>query len=74
MCRSIKRLRQPDQPATEAEIRAAALQFIRKVSGFNAPSQANREAFERAVEDVTVATQTLLTRLQPARKPVNEVS
>jgi hypothetical protein len=68
MCRSIKKLRLPDQPATEVEIRAAALQFIRKVSGFNAPSQANREAFERAVEEVASVTQALLAELPPARK------
>jgi hypothetical protein len=68
MCRSIKRLRQPEQPATEAEIRAAALQFIRKVSGYNAPSQANRAAFERAVDEVTSTTQMLLAELPPSRK------
>ena len=68
MCRSIKKLRVPDQPATEAEIRAAALQFIRKVSGFNAPSNANREVFEKAVDDVTAATSKLLEKLPPARK------
>ena len=67
MCRSIKRLRQPDQVATEGEARAAALQFVRKVSGFNAPSAANREAFERAVEEVTTSTMTLLAALPPAK-------
>jgi hypothetical protein len=68
MCRNIKKLRVADQPATEAEIRAAALQFIRKVSGFNAPSQANREAFERAVEQVASTTQVLLAHLPPPSK------
>lgn len=72
MCRSIKKLRQPDQPATEAEIRAAALQFIRKVSGFNAPSQANRDAFERAVAEVATATQSLLAVLPAVRAPLIE--
>jgi hypothetical protein len=70
MCRSIRKLRLPDQPATEAEVRAAALQFVRKVSGFNAPSQANRAAFERAVEEVTASIQVLLAELPPARASV----
>jgi hypothetical protein len=60
MCRSIKTLRRPDEPATEEEIRAAALQFVRKVSGFRQPSRANTEAFERAVDDVAGASQRLL--------------
>ena len=50
MCRSIKQLRRPDEPATPDEIQAAALQFVRKVSGFHAPSQANAAAFDRAVD------------------------
>ena len=49
MCRSIKTLRRPDEPATDDEVRAAALQFVRKVSGFRVPSQANEEAFNAAV-------------------------
>ena len=72
MCRSIKKLRLPEQPATEAEIRAAALQFIRKVSGFNAPSTANREAFDRAVDEVTAATSHLLQKL-PAARPARKL-
>lgn len=60
MCRSIKTLRRPDEPATEEEIRAAALQFVRKVSGFRQPSRANTEAFERAVDDVARASSRLL--------------
>jgi hypothetical protein len=65
MCRSIKTLRRPDEPATEDEIRAAALQFVRKVSGFRQPSRANTEAFERAVEDVAIASQRLLDAVAP---------
>ncbi len=68
MCRSIKTLRNAEIPATEEEIRAAALQFVRKVSGYRKPSKVNEEAFERAVEEVTRATQILLDGLkQPAR-------
>ncbi|HJS19384.1 MAG TPA: DUF2277 domain-containing protein [Anaerolineales bacterium] len=64
MCRSIKQLRNSDIPATEEEIRAAALQFIRKVSGYRKPSKVNEEAFERAVEEVAEATQRLLGELK----------
>ena len=60
MCRSIKTLRRPDEPATEEEIRAAALQFVRKVSGFRKPSRANAEAFDSAVEEVAAASRRLL--------------
>ncbi len=63
MCRSIKTLRRPDEPATEEEIRAAALQFVRKVSGYRVPSKANAEAFDAAVDDVTVASRRLLESL-----------
>ena len=62
MCRSIKTLRQ-EQPVTEEEIRAAALQFVRKVSGYRQPSRANAEPFQRAVDDVTEATERLLDRI-----------
>ena len=64
MCRSIKQLRSSDVPATEEEIHAAALQFIRKVSGYRKPSKVNEQAFERAVEEVTEATQRLLGELK----------
>lgn len=68
MCRSIKTLRSAEVLATEEEIRAAALQFVRKVSGYRKPSRVNEEAFERAVEEVTKTTQILLEGLkQPAR-------
>ncbi|MCW1969511.1 MAG: DUF2277 domain-containing protein [Anaerolineae bacterium] len=69
MCRSIKQLRQPETPATEAEVRAAALQFVRKVSGYRAPSRNNRAAFENAVDEISAATQRLLAQLQPAVSP-----
>ena len=59
MCRSIKQLR-GTEPATDEEIRAAALQFVRKVSGFRQPSRANAEAFDQAVEDVSEASSKLL--------------
>ncbi|MFJ9242817.1 DUF2277 domain-containing protein [Streptomyces sp. NPDC101776] len=66
MCRSIKTLRPPAQPdeATEEEIRAAALQYVRKVSGFRAPAAHNREVFDRAVEVIAVATAELLADLE----------
>ena len=60
MCRSIKTLRNAEVPATEEEIRAAARQFVRKVSGYRKPSKVNEAAFERAVEDVARSTQQLL--------------
>ena len=66
MCRSIKTLR-TRTPATEDEIRAAALQFVRKVSGFRAPAPKNAEAFEAAVEEISVSTERLLGRLPPSR-------
>ncbi len=67
MCRSIKTLRHAEIPATEEEIRAAALQYIRKVSGYRKPSRVNAEAFERAVEEVAAATRKMLEGLQPAK-------
>ena len=63
MCRSIKTLRRPGEPATEEEVRAAALQFVRKVSGYRAPSKANAEAFDAAVEEITEASRRLLSGL-----------
>ena len=64
MCRSIKTLRQGATPAPEEEIRAAALQYVRKVSGFHRPSGANQEAFDEAVEEVAEASRRLLDSLQ----------
>lgn len=63
MCRSIKQLRHSDIPATEEEIRAAALQFVRKVSGYRKPSKVNQVVFDQAVEDVAQVTQRLLDHL-----------
>ena len=60
MCRSIKRLREGDVPASEQEIREAALQFVRKVSGFRAPSKRHEEAFQTAVDEVSAASARLL--------------
>ena len=64
MCRSIKTLRNAETPATEEEIRAAALQYVRKVSGYRKPSKVNEEAFEQAVDEVARITENLLKRLQ----------
>ena len=55
MCRNIKRLRRPDEPPTEQELHDAALQFVRKISGYNAPSKANEAPFNLAVEEVAAA-------------------
>ena len=63
MCRNIRTLFNFEPPATEEEIRASALQFVRKLSGFNKPSQANEAAFDRAVEDVADAARRLLASL-----------
>jgi len=70
MCRNIETLFNFEPPATEAEIHASALQFVRKLSGFNKPSQANAEAFDRAVSEVSAAATRLLNSLHthaPAR-------
>ncbi len=70
MCRNIKTLFNFDPPATEDEIQASALQFVRKLSGFNTPSQANAAAFNEAVDDVAATARKLLTSLHthaPAR-------
>ncbi len=64
MCRSIKTLRRPDSLATEEEVWAAALQFVRKVSGYPRPSQANVEAFQAAVDAIAEASQKLLYSLK----------
>jgi hypothetical protein len=68
MCRSIKKLRTEDGPATEEEIREAALQFVRKVSGYRVPSQRNAEAFDAAVDDVAEASRKLLDAVTPVRR------
>ena len=69
MCRNIRTLFNFEPPATEDEIRAAALQFVRKLSGFNAPSKANQAAFDKAVEDVADIARELLNSLQTAIPP-----
>lgn len=71
MCRSIKTLRTADRPATGDEVRAAALQYVRKVSGYREPSRANADAFEAAVAEVAAASERLLqavTATHPARR------
>ena len=69
MCRNIKTLFNFEPPATDAEIQASALQFVRKLSGFARPSQANAPAFERAVEEVTDAARRLLVSLHTQAPP-----
>jgi hypothetical protein len=69
MCRNIKTLFNFDPPATDDEIRAASLQFVRKLSGFSKPSQANEVAFARAVDEVTAAARTLVRSLSTSSPP-----
>ena len=69
MCRNIKPLFNFEPPATEDEVRASALQFVRKVSGFTKPSKANEEAFNVAVEDVTAAARRLIDALVTTAPP-----
>lgn len=63
MCRSIKQLRRPETPATDDEVRQAALQYVRKVSGYRTPSRANAEAFDKAITEVAAITRALLDNL-----------
>ena len=69
MCRNIRTLHNFEPPATDEEVQAAALQYVRKISGYNKPSQANAEAFERAVEDVTAISSRLLSELVTGAPP-----
>jgi hypothetical protein len=69
MCRNIHTLYNFEPPATEEEIRGAALQYVRKISGFTKPSQANSEAFERAVDSIAEATATLIDELVTSAAP-----
>ena len=71
MCRSIKTLFNFEPPASEEEIRAASLQFVRKLSGFNSPSKANQPAFDRAVEEVAASARTLVASLVTNAEPRN---
>ena len=63
MCRNINKLRHPDRPPTDEELEDAALQFVRKVTGYRTPSQANQELFDAAVADITAASRRLFDRL-----------
>jgi len=69
MCRNIQKLYNVDPPATEAEVRDAALQYVRKISGYTKPSEANRQAFERAVDAVAAASGRLLDELVTSATP-----
>ena len=71
MCRNIKTLANFEPPATEDEIRASALQFVRKLSGTNKPSKANEAAFNRAIEEVTEAAEKLIRSLKTSAAPRN---
>jgi hypothetical protein len=71
MCRNIRTLFNYDPPANDAEVRAAAEQYVRKISGFTKPSRANAEAFEQAIDAVTDVSATLLGRLVTSAPPKN---
>jgi hypothetical protein len=71
MCRNIKTLFNFDPPATPEEVRAASLQFVRKLSGYHEPSQANEAAFNRAIDEVAVVAQRLLDNLVTEAEPKN---
>ena len=71
MCRNIKRLHNFQPPATEEEIRASAIQYVRKLSGFTRPSKANEEPFERAVEQIARASRELLDALVTTATPLD---
>jgi len=69
MCRNIKTLFNFEPPATELEVRDASLQFVRKLSGFNLPSKANAEAFDRAVQDIAASARALIASLVTTAEP-----
>ena len=71
MCRNIRTLFNFDPPATDEEIRAASLQFVRKLSGFNAPSRANEEAFNAAIDEVAAIARRLIDSLETSAPPKN---
>jgi hypothetical protein len=73
MCRNIKTLFNFEPPATDSEIHDAALQFVRKLSGFQSPSRANQDAFERAVAEVSAATRTLMKSLVTTSEPRDRI-
>ena len=64
MCRSIKKLRSPDATVNDEDVRAAALQFVRKISGYAKPSRANETAFNQAIDEISLASHALLTSLK----------
>ncbi|HKP49141.1 MAG TPA: DUF2277 domain-containing protein [Gemmatimonadales bacterium] len=72
MCRNIKRLRHPDHAPSDAELHDAALQFVRKISGFQIPSSANQDAFDRAVHDVAAVSRTLFDNIRVRGRPYAE--
>ena len=71
MCRNIRTLFNFDPPVTEEEVRAASLQFVRKISGFNKPSKANEAAFYAAIDDIAAVSMRLLTSLETTASPKN---
>jgi len=71
MCRNIRNLFNFDPPVTEEEVRAASLQFVRKISGFNKPSKANEQAFQNAIEEIATASNRLLHALETTAPPKN---
>jgi len=71
MCRNIKNLFNFDPPVTDEEVRAASLQFVRKISGFNKPSKANEEAFQAAIEEIAGVSNRLLRSLETTAPPKN---
>ena len=71
MCRNIKRLRHEDHAPSDAELRDAALQFVRKISGFHTPSSANQAVFDRAVDDVAAVSRTLFDSLRIRGQPLH---
>jgi hypothetical protein len=74
MCRNIRKLRSPERDPADAELRDAALQFVRKISGYREPSSANREAFENAVDAVSEASRVLFDSLNKEKKVKKKVS
>jgi hypothetical protein len=71
MCRNIRTLFNFDPPVNDAEVRAAALQFVRKITGFNKPSKSNEEAFQAAIEEITAVSTRLLLSLETTAPPKN---
>jgi hypothetical protein len=71
MCRNIRTLFNFDPPATEEEIHAASLQYVRKITGFNKPSKINEEAFNRAINEITMVTMNLLNAMETSSEPRN---